>query len=105
MDSDSACFSAGPLERQLLALLLTETRRRTGLTPNQAAQLWGQSHAHLQALEAGSEVPDWWEIRRLLAVYGRDLVAFVTEFEERLAALAAGPAEPEDFFSVPDALR
>lgn len=105
MESDPTCFSAGPLERQLLALLLTETRRRAGLTVVDAAQLSGLSLTYLQGLEAGSEVADWWEIRRLLAIYGRDLVAFVTEFEERLAALAAGPAVPDAFFPEPDALR
>lgn len=95
MPSDTPRFS-GPLERQLLAQLLTETRRHAGLDVTEAARQWSQPVAQLQAVEAGDAIPDWHEIRRLLAVYGRDLLAFITDFEARLAALGEAPAAGEE---------
>lgn len=91
MESDPVCFSADPLERQLLAQLLAETRRRAGLDVEGAAQRWGQPADRLHAIETGGSIPDWWEIRQLLAAYDRGLLAFVTEFEERLAVLEGAP--------------
>jgi hypothetical protein len=101
MEPDPACFSAGPLERQLLAQLLTETRRRAGLDLKGAAQRWGQPTAHLHAVETGGTILDWWELRRLLSVYERGLLAFVVEFEERLGALSAAPSETGAFLADP----
>lgn len=95
MPSDIPRFS-GSLERQLLAQLLTEARRQAGLDVTEAAREWIQPVAHLQAMEAGDAIPDWHEIRRLLAVYGRDFLAFVTDFEGRLAALGEAPAAGEE---------
>lgn len=93
MDSDRACSSAGPLQGQLLAQLLAETRRRAGLDVEGAAQRWGQPTDRLHAIETGGSIPDWWEIRQLLAAYDRCLLAFVTEFEERLAVLEGAPSD------------
>lgn len=93
MEPDPAGLSAGPLQGQLLAQLLTETRRRAGLDLEGAAQRWGQPATRLHAIEAGGSIPDWWEIRQLLAVYDRGLLAFVTEFEERLAVLEGAPSD------------
>lgn len=101
MESDSAGLSADPLQRQLLAQLLAETRRRAGLDLEGAARRWGQSAAHLHAVESGGVVPDWWELRRLLAVYERDLRTFVVEFEEWLGAGGAVPFEAGAFLADP----
>ena len=80
-------------ERHLLAQLLTEGRLQAGLDIATAATLWGESPARLSQVEAGECVLDWWELRALLAVYGLTLLAFVTDFEARLAALGEAPAE------------
>lgn len=103
MPSDTPRFS-GPLERQLLAQLLIETRRRASLDVTGAAQRWSQPVARLQAIEAGDVIPDWHEIHHLLAAYERGFLPFVVEFEERLAALVAS-ADPVAFLPDPDALR
>ena len=95
---EPASLAAHPTQRQLLAHLLTEGRLQAGLDLATAAERWGHSPDHLKATEAGNAVPDWWQLRSLLAVYGLDFTAFVVAFEARLAALGAAPAPDEDPF-------
>lgn len=104
MEPESLSLAAHPTDRQLLAHLLSETRLQAGLDIPTVAARWGEKPSRLRQVEAGDCVLDWWEIRRLLAVYGRDLLAFVTEFEDRLAALGAAPDEPAGFLTEPDSL-
>lgn len=79
-------------ERRLLAQLLIEARSQSGLDIATAATLWGENSSRLRQVEAGECVLDWWELRALLAVYGLTLLAFVTDFEARLAALGEATA-------------
>ena len=78
-------------ELHLLTQLLTEGRLQAGLDIATAAAQWGENSSRLRQVEAGECVLDWWELRRLLAVYDRGLLAFVTDFEARLAALGEDP--------------
>lgn len=104
MESDSQRSPVRPLERQVLAQLLAEARRRAGLDVATAAVRWGELPARLHNLEAGNDVPDWWQLRSLLMVYGLALPTFVAAFEDRLAALDESPASTASPFLL-DPLR
>lgn len=77
------------LQHQLLGYLLSQARTQAGLDLPTAAARWGQPVERLEAIEAGNESADWWEVRALVASYGLDLVAFSEVFDQRVTALAA----------------
>lgn len=85
--------SVRPLEHQLLAFLLRRARQQVGFDLSTAAARWGQPSKRLEAVEAGSDTPDWWDVRGLLDAYGLSFPAFAAEYDRRWAAVCAPPAD------------
>ncbi|TDR45609.1 helix-turn-helix protein [Tahibacter aquaticus] len=85
MDTEQQRRSLRLLEHHLLAYLLRCARVQADLDLTEAASRWGQTRERLEAVEAGTDPPDWWDVRSLLAVYGLSFPAFSDEYDRRLA--------------------
>lgn len=89
MDSEQQRRSLRLLEHHLLAYLLRCARAQANLDLAEVATRWGQARERLEAIEAGIDPPDWWDVRSLLAVYGLSFPAFADEYDRRLAVASA----------------
>jgi hypothetical protein len=89
LDSEQQRRSLRLLEHHLLAYLLRCARAQAGLDLAEAATQWGHTSERLEAFEAGTDPPDWWDVRSLLAVYGLSFPAFSDEYDGRLAVASA----------------
>lgn len=77
------------LQHQLLGYLLSQARTQAALDPEAAAAHWGQPVERLEAIEAGNESADWWDVRNLVLAYRLEFVVFAQEYDRRAAALCA----------------
>lgn len=77
------------LQHQLLGFLLRHARIQAALDLEAAAARWGQPVERLEAIEAGNEPADWWDVRGLILAYQLNFVAFAQDYDRRAAALCA----------------
>lgn len=89
LDTEQQRRSLRLLEHHLLAYLLRCAREQANLDLVEAASRWGQTRERLEAVEAGTDPPDWWDVRSLLGVYGLSFPAFADEYDRRLAVAGA----------------
>lgn len=77
------------LQYLLLGYLLSQARTQAGLDLPTAAARWGQPVERLEAIEAGSEPADWWDVRNLVLAYRLDFLVFAQDYDRRAAVVCA----------------
>lgn len=77
------------LQHQLLGFLLHQARIQAELDLEAAAARWNHPIERLEAIEAGNESADWWDVRGLIMAYQLNFVVFAQEYDRRAAALCA----------------